>query len=139
MNAKQWFEEKLDEFKDDPEFIAETLVLGVIACLNKALRVQGMTRSELAKRLGTSPAFVSSALNGKPNMTLLTLAKFTAALNLSVSVAVTDKAHISVAAPQNADSFQSLVWQKIIANHDATYMLANAEEESAPRALSLVA
>ena len=130
MNAKQWFGNKMDEFKDDPEFIAETLVLGVIACLNKALRVQGMTRSELAKRLGTSPAFVSSALNGKPNMTLLTLAKFTAALNLTVSVALTDKAVMTVAVPEKADIPLAGVWRELI---------AIAEEGSASSALPIAA
>ena len=91
MDAQKWFSNKPAEFENDPEFIAEELVLEIIVELNRALKEQGITRRELAQRLGTSPSFVSEVLNGKPNMTLLTLCKFAEALGLRVSANLTPK------------------------------------------------
>lgn len=91
MDAEKWFSDKLMEFENDPEFIAEELVLEIIASLNKAMNERGITRRELAARLGTSPSFVSEVLNGKPNLTLLTLCRFAEALGLYPSVKLTPK------------------------------------------------
>lgn len=75
-------DELMAKFSDDPEYLAEKLALEIVAQLCLEMERQGLTGKELAERLGTSPAFVSQVLNGKPNLTLLTLCKFAAALGL---------------------------------------------------------
>ncbi len=85
-SAQEWFTSLVEQYRDDPEYIAEKLVLDIIGDLCRAMEEQSVTKAELAQRLGTSPAFVSQVLNGKPNMTLLTLAKFAAALGLEPTI-----------------------------------------------------
>jgi transcriptional regulator with XRE-family HTH domain len=91
MNSKQWFDAQHEAFENDPEYVAEGLALDVVIALGRAMRDQGLTQSELARRIGASPAFVSQTLHGKPNMTLLTLAKFSLALGLECSVSLTPR------------------------------------------------
>ncbi len=52
----------------------EELILEATEGLVEAIDAQGLSRSELARRIGKSKAFVSQALSGRRNMTLRTLA-----------------------------------------------------------------
>jgi antitoxin component HigA of HigAB toxin-antitoxin module len=52
--------------------------------VNDALAADGVTRSELADRLGCSSGFVTQVLSGERNMTLQTLDRFMHALNRRV-------------------------------------------------------
>ena len=58
----------------------EELILDVTETLSQALEAAGMTKAELARRLGRSPGFVSQLLGGGRNLTLRTIADIAAAL-----------------------------------------------------------
>jgi transcriptional regulator with XRE-family HTH domain len=88
MTASEWFSTMEQQFAHDPEYLAEKLALEIVAQLCLEMERQGLTGKELAERIGTSPAFVSQVLNGKPNLTLLTLCKFAAALGTVPRVAL---------------------------------------------------
>ncbi len=100
VNAEEWFSGMLHECRDDPRFLAEELVLDVVAAINCALSEQGVSRSDLAQRMGVKPAHVSAVLNGRPNMTLLTVAKFCAALGLRPEIALRSTIEAEQAAGQ---------------------------------------
>lgn len=51
-----------------------------------------ITKKELAERMGISPSGLSNLLNGQPNMTLETLAKFELALNFEFSLTIKPQA-----------------------------------------------
>ena len=80
------FAELEQQFAGDPEYLAEKLALEFVAQLSLEMERQGVSGKELAERIGTSPAFVSQVLGGKPNMTLLTLCKFATALGMTPQV-----------------------------------------------------
>lgn len=60
----------------------EELILQVTETLTQALDEAGVTKAELARRLGKSPGFVSQVLGGGRNLTLRTLSDIAAALGL---------------------------------------------------------
>ena len=60
----------------------EELILDVTERLTEALRDTGMTRAELARRLGRTPGFVSQVFAGGRNLTLRTISDVAAALSL---------------------------------------------------------
>lgn len=60
----------------------EELILQVTETLTQALDEAGVTKAELARRLGKSPGFVSQVLGGGRNLTLRTLSDIAAALAL---------------------------------------------------------
>ncbi len=60
----------------------EELILDVTERLSEALEDAGITRAELARRLGRSPAFVTQVFGGGRNLTLRTIADIATALSL---------------------------------------------------------
>jgi transcriptional regulator with XRE-family HTH domain len=56
------------------EFAEETLIVEVAEQIWGAMASTGVTKSEIAERLGKSKAFISQMLNGSRNMTLRSLA-----------------------------------------------------------------
>ena len=59
----------------------EELILDVTETLTRALEDAGVTKAELARRLGRSPGFVSQVFGGGRNLTLRTIADIAAALS----------------------------------------------------------
>src|SRR5260370_7420832 len=64
----------------------EELIVEVTEALARALRASGLTKSELAARLGRTKGFVSQVMGGGRNLTLRTLADMAAAIGCRVRV-----------------------------------------------------
>ncbi|MCX5685189.1 MAG: helix-turn-helix transcriptional regulator, partial [Planctomycetota bacterium] len=84
----QWFHDMLVEFKDDPEFILEGVLLDTNEQLCIRMDELGITRAELAERLGVSRQYVTKLLNGKPNLTLKSLVDIALALDMDITVRI---------------------------------------------------
>ena len=84
----------------------EGLQLDVASQLIEAMEKGGVSRSELARRLDVSPAYITKVLQGNANLTLTSLAKLAFALDLKwtcklrpirpCSMVKSDLAHASV-------------------------------------------
>ena len=69
----------------------ERLILEVTESVAGALNKQGVTRAELARRLGRTPGFVTDALDGGRNLTLREIADIAHALGLEPSFQLVSK------------------------------------------------
>lgn len=69
------YREQREAAHSDPDFWEELLIAKVSALLEDAMEEQGITRSELADRLGIRRSGVTKMLTGDRNMTLRTLAR----------------------------------------------------------------
>jgi len=78
--VKKTFREWTQEAEADPVYWTERAILSVTEEIFVAMEKRGMQRSELARRLGTSPAYVTKILRGKANFTLESLARIGLAL-----------------------------------------------------------
>lgn len=76
----------------------EELILDITEALSKALEEEGVTKTELAKRLGKTKGFVSQILAGGRNLTLRTIADVADALGRSV--------HIQCEKPQQVEQVE---------------------------------
>lgn len=85
-------EQLLEEYKDDPDFVAEELVLALGESITSCMEQRHLNRAELARRLGVSKAYVTKLLDGKPNMTLRTLASIAVALDADIRLSMRCKA-----------------------------------------------
>ncbi len=92
--------------KDDYERLLaqERLILDATEAIVGLLEEQGVSRQELARRLGKSKGFVSQLLSGERNMTLRTLADLGYALGRSFSVVPDNTSTLML----NADALRSL-------------------------------
>ena len=66
----------------DRLLLQEELILDVTEKLTQALNGAGVTKAELARRLGRSPGFISQVFGGGRNLTLRTISDIAAALSL---------------------------------------------------------
>jgi len=81
------FRQDVEWARQHPEYWSEKFKLDVAALVASQLDRLGISQAELARRMGTSPAFVTKILRGYHNWTLETLAKAGVALGIQWLVA----------------------------------------------------
>ncbi len=84
------FNEKYQALVSAPQeqrlYQQEKLIFEATELISRIMEVEGLSRAQLAGRLGRSKAFVTQTLGGKSNMTLRTLADFIWALGYTVEL-----------------------------------------------------
>lgn len=78
--VKKTFRKWRQEAEADPVYWTERAILRVTEEIFVEMEKRGLQRSELARRLGTSAAYVTKILRGKANFTLESLARIAHAL-----------------------------------------------------------
>ena len=73
----------------------EELILDVTERLTQALENAGVTKAELAKRLGKSPGFVSQVFGGGRNLTLRSISDIATALSLRPTLQLSSESESS--------------------------------------------
>ena len=91
MEAAKWFREMVARHEQDPRYWADGLKLEFAEQVGRLLEEQKMSRAELARRLGTSPAYVTKILHWTANLTLESMAKIALALDARVSLEIVAK------------------------------------------------
>lgn len=86
MNTHDWFREEWERAKDSFWYKLESLELEVTEKILEIMEQKGMSRSELAQRLGVSKAAVSKLLNSGSNMTLKRLLSISEVLEHDLTV-----------------------------------------------------
>jgi transcriptional regulator with XRE-family HTH domain len=100
MTREKTFTKWLNELAEDPTFLAEGAILDFTEAVVLAMKRQGVTRSELAARLGKTPAYVTKLLSGNNNFTIRTMTQVAQALQFSLKVRLVS--NHPVARPQRA-------------------------------------
>ncbi len=90
-----WYEEMTKEFDNDPNYWAEGLKLDFAEEVGRLMEEQKVSRAELARRLGTSPAYVTKILHWTANLTLTSMSK--------IALAFGSRVHLNLA-PKNVAS-----------------------------------
>jgi len=91
MELQAWYKEKLKAFRDDVDFRTETAILDFTEKIVDKMRKTGMSRTELADKLGVSKPFITKLLNGNPNMTIRTMVAISHALDCELSMEICPK------------------------------------------------
>ncbi len=84
MKAKS-FDDLYEEAKTHDDYWIAGTVQDFTEELFRLMESRNVTRSELARRLGTSPAYVTKILRGNANFTLATMVRLARALEAEVS------------------------------------------------------
>lgn len=59
--------------------------------LDRIMRIEGITQSELAERMGTSQAYISKALGGESNFTIQSMVRLALAVGATLQIRLTRK------------------------------------------------
>jgi len=72
--------------RKDPEYHKELAILAFTDELCRVMAEQGVTRTELGRRIGSSQAYISRVLNGGANFTLESMTKMSCALGMEMDI-----------------------------------------------------
>ncbi len=89
---------RFDQWENDPESELYGVLLDVTEGIVKRMIEQGVRRTDLAERLGTSRAYVTKLLDGQENMTLKTLVRVANALEMKVDAKFVPRERVAKAA-----------------------------------------
>ncbi|WP_457569122.1 helix-turn-helix domain-containing protein [Desulfurobacterium sp.] len=99
----------LGKYKYDYEFIYEKLKFDLSEQLKKIMEDKGLTKKELAERMGVSPSYITKIF-GADNISLKTVAKVLAALEVDATIKLIDlnkTGEIKVFRPKEAEKYES--------------------------------
>jgi transcriptional regulator with XRE-family HTH domain len=82
--AGKSFRSLFQEAEQHDDYWAELAIVEVTEEVARRMEELGVSRAELARRLGTSPAYVTKVLRGNANFTLATIVKLARALESEV-------------------------------------------------------
>jgi transcriptional regulator with XRE-family HTH domain len=91
IERDSWYEAQRKEFDNDPDYWAEALKLDFAEEVGRLMEEQKVSRAELARRLGTSPAYVTKILHWMANLTLVSMSKIALAFDSRVVVGLVPK------------------------------------------------
>lgn len=86
IEKAEWYERLERELDRDPEYWVEEMRFAFSDEVGRMMEERGVTRAELARRLNSSPAYVTRLFHATFNPTLLTLAKVAVALDAKVAL-----------------------------------------------------
>jgi transcriptional regulator with XRE-family HTH domain len=107
----EWWDNITDDLENDPEYKAEAISIDLAIKISEKMNEKKISQSELAKKLKVSKAYISQVLQGKNNMTLLTICKIGAALGLDPKVLFEDMKKEGIV--DNTGKWRSSVWYKL--------------------------
>ena len=101
MNSLEKYRRYLETTDDSAEYWAEGAVLEFTEDLSRIMDEAGISRSELAEKLGTSKSYITKIFSGQANFTLETMAKFAHAIGrvLRVHLAPADSITVYIDRP----------------------------------------
>jgi transcriptional regulator with XRE-family HTH domain len=90
-NRATLYAQMLKEAQESLEYWTEAAILDFTEDLTRLMKEKGMTRSQLAKKIGSSQAYVTKVLGGNVNFTLASMTKLARALDCVVRVHIATK------------------------------------------------
>lgn len=91
----------------------EELILEVTIALSEAMEKAEMTKSQLAAKLGKSPAFVTQILAGGRNLTLRTMASVADALGSRVTIHISRPEDFAIMIPFESKTLSNWNWRQV--------------------------
>jgi len=88
---KKSFKELIDEARGRDTYWAASMILDFTEGLHKIMGANGVTRSDLARRLGVSPAYITKVLRGNVNFTVDSMVRLVRAAGGEVSIHIEPK------------------------------------------------
>jgi transcriptional regulator with XRE-family HTH domain len=85
---KKSFKELLSEARERDTYWAASMILDFTEGLHRIMEANGVTRSDLARRLGVSPAYITKVLRGNVNFTIDSMVRLVRAAGGEVHVQV---------------------------------------------------
>ena len=92
MSAIDRYRERVRKVENDPAYLTEGVKLAFAEELCRLMEQSGISRAELAERIGSSRAYITRILRTDYNLTVETMVKLATALGARVTLGLTSQA-----------------------------------------------
>ncbi len=99
------------------EYWTEIAKLEFISALNKQMVDKDMSRSDFARAIGRSPAYVTKIMQGDSNLTIESMVKFARAVGMRFSPVIVQQQTISTPKKVSALMYHTKQPVKMVANY----------------------
>lgn len=82
------FSDLIQDARTRDDYWIEDTVLQFTMQLHEQMQKQGISKTELASRIGASQPYITRILKGRDNLTIATMVKLTRAVGLRVQIAL---------------------------------------------------
>ncbi|HSN85995.1 MAG TPA: helix-turn-helix transcriptional regulator [Thermoanaerobaculia bacterium] len=89
------YRQLLDRAESSPDYWREAAIIEFTESLCRLMEEKKISKAELARRMGTSRAYITRLLGGDANFTLGTMVKLALAVDGSLEVRIADKGVVS--------------------------------------------
>ncbi len=89
--SKTYYEMLKEKLKNDPLYLLEKKKIDITEQIWKIMEEEGISKSELAKRMGVSRGYITRILGGNTNFTLESLIKISMALKTDLQITFSPK------------------------------------------------
>jgi transcriptional regulator with XRE-family HTH domain len=114
-SSEESFSELFRKAEQSPEFWVETAIIDFTEELTRAMQRGGVSRADLARRLKTSPAYVTKVLRGEANFTMKTMVRLAQALGCELYFKLTPTPTRSVTG-QHAQTEADQLTERVVLN-----------------------
>jgi len=80
------FEQLIEKWKDDPEFVTEGVFLDITEEICRVMDEKNISKDELAEKLGVEEIWVEKLLDDPVGLTIQTMVSIAIALGVSVKI-----------------------------------------------------
>lgn len=88
MKPFERFKALQEKFKDDPDYVAEGVLIDLLEQVVSEIDRRGWNQKQFAAALGCSDAYVSKILSGSENLTIRTISEVATVLGCSLKIAL---------------------------------------------------
>ena len=82
------FKDLIEDAKSRDDYWIEDAILQFTMRLHEEMQKQGISKTELARRIGASQPYVTRILKGRDNLTIATMVKLARAAGLKVQISL---------------------------------------------------
>lgn len=86
FDFKGWFDKEVEQYENDPEYIAYGLMVDLAAQVAKKLKKEGLKQKDLAERLDKSEGWISRFLNDPTNYSVKKLVEIAVVLGMELNI-----------------------------------------------------
>lgn len=104
MRVSKALQQFAEESKGGDSYWVESQKLSFAMALERQRLAQGLSYVELARKLGTSPAYISKVFRGDANLTIDSMVKFARGLGASLEIGLIDNS-VAVETPATANHY----------------------------------
>jgi transcriptional regulator with XRE-family HTH domain len=121
----RWIAEQFPDPEDQREYARERCRIVLTEAIGEAIEESGLSRSQIAEKLGVTKGYVSQVLSGSRNMTLRTLGDLMWACDRELQDVATRQFGVVMTTPESVFEWGQSLWNDSVAGESESAIVSS--------------